>query len=145
MTGDVCRRWYWKAAHLLPATVCDFHSSLPLSLQCLSKNINKTPWRECQQDASQRGATRGEAETGGGGLLYINPETCRKQLWVIYIPSHAKSSFHSILLQDWTFNRASRRADQGSLADPYRPLRRGRNSKLAVLLVTENPALMQRV
>lgn len=33
---------------------------LLLPLQCLSKNINKTPWRECQQDASQGGGTWGE-------------------------------------------------------------------------------------
>lgn len=31
----------------------------PTPLQCLPKNINKTPWRGCQQDASQGAETRG--------------------------------------------------------------------------------------
>lgn len=98
--------------------------SLPPPLQCLPKNINKTPWRGCQQDASQGGDTWGEREqrqeAGGwrekksGGVLYINP----KNVWgkagvewgVIYLVFHAESTFTTSLFfcgGCWMFNRTS--------------------------------------
>lgn len=71
------------------ATVCDFHSSpslsLSLPLQCLSKNINKTPWRECQQDASQGGDTSGEQEQRQVAERWRERERERAGVWYVSI------------------------------------------------------------
>lgn len=74
MNGDISPLgdlWFFTVVGTRRQCVCSYSvwlSFLPLSrsrslcLQCLSKNINKTPWRESQQDASQGGGTRGEGE-----------------------------------------------------------------------------------
>lgn len=128
------------------ATVCVtfIPLSLSLSLQCLSKNINKTPWRECQQDASRGGDTwvqgeqRGrETERGEENIYNISIPKQQGNVgaeWeVIYILSHAESSFTPPLdAGAGHLIGPLAVADRGLLADPHRPLPRDCNSKLAM-------------
>ena len=119
--------------------------SLSLPLQCLSKNINKTPWRECQQDASQGGDTSGEREQRQEAERWRERERQRERAAVWYLSilktlekcrcwmrghfrtlSHAEYSFCRCRM----FNQASRSADLGSLAGPHWRLRHDCNSKL---------------
>lgn len=129
LTCDFSFCWYLKCVCWAPWLLFLFLSPL---CKCLTKNINKTPWRVCQQDSYQGGDTcmervKGERRANPGrearrcvktSILKLSGNAYVERK-VVYAPNRGLLLLFS---RCWLYNRASCSAGR-ELQQTVAPLR----------------------